>query len=79
MLPLFLLAVAATVWTRFPLAPVIIRLEVPIGKVAGIAIVKVVVVVALLGLKPDVEPWGAPLTEKLTSELNPLEALIVTT
>lgn len=41
--------------------------------------VRVVAVVAVLGLKVDVESCGTPLTEKLTGELNPLEGLMVTT
>jgi hypothetical protein len=76
---LFLLALATTEWTRFPLVPVINRLELPMGAVAGMVIVRVVTVVVELGLKSDVAPCGMPLTERSTAELNPLEPLMVTT
>jgi len=53
---LFLLAVAPTVWTRLPLVPVIIRFEDPIGAVAGMETVNVVLVVAVAGVKLEVAP-----------------------
>ena len=71
--------VTVVVWTRAPLVPVIVRVELPTGVLALVVTVMVddPVSVTVVGLKLAVAPVGSPLALKLTTPLKPPDGVTV--
>jgi len=75
------LKVTDAVWTRLPLVPVIVSVELAAG-VVPVVVVTVMVVepepVTVVGLNVAPAPAGSPLTVKETAALNPPDLVTVT-
>jgi hypothetical protein len=71
--------VTVVVWTKVPLVPVMVRVELPTGVLALVVTVIVddPVPVTVVGLKVAVAPVGSPLALKVTIPLKPPEGVIV--
>ncbi len=65
------------VWLKLPETPVIVTVDVPVVAVLLAVRVKVLVDVALAGLKLAVTPLGKPEAERLTLPVNPFAGFTV--
>jgi hypothetical protein len=73
------ISVTVVAWTRVPLVPVIVRVELPTGVLALVVTVMVddPVPVTVVGLKLAVTPVGNPLALKVTIPLKPPDGVTV--
>jgi hypothetical protein len=74
------LRVAAAVWVREPLVPVMVNVELPVGVLLAVVIVSVELPPAVMevGLNVPVVFAGSPLTPSVIEPVKPLVALVFT-
>jgi hypothetical protein len=65
------------VWVRLPEVPITVTVDVPFAAVELAVKVNVLVVLAVLGTKVAITPFGKPEAEKVTLPLNPFDGVIV--